>query len=127
MNFFGPHIPPPGGEPLFHLLVPHGSTLPVTRSCRGCGLTLSALRNSSTVGCQLCYESFQDVLLSVLQQLHGATHHSGKVPSKSEQKLRQQVEAFQAQLQEAVSQERYEEAAVLRDRIANLRRDLGDD
>ncbi len=87
---------------------------------------MSALRSGSTVGCRVCYETFHDVLTPLLQQLHGSSHHAGKVPQRTEQKLRQQLDLFKEQLKEAIQEERFEEAAVLRDRISHLRQELND-
>ncbi len=82
--------------------------------CPGCGATISDLRNIGRFGCAECYQTFKDQIEILLPQAHaGATRHCGKRPKCS-------VDALKKEMQKAVSEERYEDAAKFRDRIKEL-------
>ena len=48
-----------------------------------CGWTLQEFAKGSRLGCQKCYQTFCEELSPILQRFHGATQHTGKVPSES--------------------------------------------
>lgn len=104
------------------------STGPVmTRStdeprCSQCGTTYSEFAASGLLGCPHCYQDLQPYLTPMIRRFHGTTIHTGKVPVRSGGPLRKQrdLETLKRQLEEAVKQERYEEAARLRDKIRAL-------
>ena len=51
--------------------------------CPGCGIRGAELRHASLLGCPRCYETFARWLDPVLQRLHGASRHRGRVPGGS--------------------------------------------
>jgi protein arginine kinase activator len=55
--------------------------------------------------------------------MHPGTHHVGKVPNQLLERMdiRQKESLLQQSLQEAISNENYEEAAKIRDELADLR------
>ena len=61
-----------------------------------------------------------------MRRIHGNSQHIGKVPARSGEKVRlkKQIEALKAKLQEAVAAEKYEEAAEIRDSIKELEKQL---
>ena len=79
------------------------------------------------LGCSDCYHYLGDSLSSVIKSYHGSTRHTGKIPHQfrdigSELKRNAEpqhlsIRDMQIKLDEAVSDERFEEAASLRDRI----------
>ncbi len=90
-------------------------------TCERCGLDLATFRSRGRVGCPACYETFEDQLSSLIKRIHGAREHVsgsggelGVLPTKRKQKL------LEKKLKEAVEEERYEDAAQLRDRIDEL-------
>jgi len=87
--------------------------------CPDCGLTYAEFRSQGRLGCPHDYEAFAEPLAEILEKVHGATEHAGKVPARAGSDLQEQRELMKLrrQLQEAVENEQYEEAARLRDAI----------
>jgi protein arginine kinase activator len=87
--------------------------------CPDCGITYAEFRNQGRLGCPHDYEVFADPLKEVIEKVHGATVHVGKLPRRAGTDTFAQRELLQLrrQLQEAVESEKYEEAARLRDLI----------
>jgi protein arginine kinase activator len=91
--------------------------------CPNCGFDLARLRKEGTLGCPHDYEVFEAALLPLIERAHnGASHHRGKVPSKTSSATRKLVEMsdLRQQLDVAVRNEDYELAAELRDKIKQL-------
>ena len=93
--------------------------------CKGCGLRYAQFKETGRLGCAECYEAFRAPLSDLLQRIHGAKRHSGKLPKGSREErdrsdLSQELSKLQKQLHEAVSGEQFEEAARIRDRIKRL-------
>jgi protein arginine kinase activator len=90
--------------------------------CPQCGLKFVEFRNSGRLGCPHDYQAFREELLPLLENIHGETRHSGKVPRRLPQNKETQSELFQLRnrLKHAVTKEDYEEAAKLRDSIKRL-------
>ena len=91
--------------------------------CPTCGFTHSDFRNNGRFGCPDCYKSFSPILSDTLEAMHPGTHHVGKVPNQllERRDIRQKETLLQQSLQEAISEENYEEAAKIRDELAELR------
>jgi protein arginine kinase activator len=99
-----------------------------TRGCPGCGTTLGQIRQSGTLGCPDCYESFEAALSPIVQRAQaGAVGHVGRGPTAAS--AREAQVALRAklvrELEEAVASEQYERAARIRDRIHELAGTLG--
>jgi protein arginine kinase activator len=83
-------------------------------------------RKSGKLGCGSCYDVFEEELLPIIGDVHKNAVHVGTVPTKSRggssgsAKSRTKLDQLTAQLENAVSNEEYEEAAVLRDKIREL-------
>jgi protein arginine kinase activator len=92
------------------------------RECPVCGLKFVEFRNSGRLGCPHDYQEFREELTPLLENIHGETRHCGKTPRRLPQTKHTQLELVQLrkQLHQAVTQEAYEEAAKLRDRIRQL-------
>ena len=105
-NFFNLLSPAPGGNP----------------SCDGCGTTFLEFKNHGKLGCNHCFETFSGYLDKTLKNYHGASLHTGKIPKRSGEglKLKKEKESLKAELQKAIIEERYEDAANLRDKIKEL-------
>ncbi len=87
--------------------------------CPDCGITYAEFRSQGRLGCPHDYEVFAEPLQEVLEKVHGATEHVGKLPQRAGPDSRGQRELMQLrrQLQHAVDAEHYEEAARIRDLI----------
>jgi protein arginine kinase activator len=100
---------------------PELKELGLTR-CPECGISYLEFRQRGTLGCPADYQAFEEGLEPLLEQIHGATEHCGKVPTRAGRQaaVRSQVRSLKRRQQMAVEQEDYERAAVLRDRIQEL-------
>ncbi len=112
-------------DPLDNLFAPlFGETVARTeeRTCPQCGCTFSDISATGKVGCATCYRTFHDRLLPYIQRVHGSKHHVGTTPNQAEEKTAQKptAESLRARLQELIREEKYEEAARVRDEIRSL-------
>lgn len=91
-------------------------------SCPNCGIRAADLKKNGLVGCQTCYDTFATEIERLVAKLHGAREHRGKVPRavEAERARRHQAALLQDELARAIGEERFEEAASLRDRIRAL-------
>lgn len=89
-----------------------------TLACPGCGLSRTEFRKRARVGCAQCYETFARELAPMLRDMHSGDQHVGKVPAR--EGLSRTRAELETALQKAIRAQRYEEAAVLRDRIRTL-------
>jgi len=87
--------------------------------CEWCGLTASAFKKTGRVGCPRCYQTFEKEVLQLVRALHRHDRHVGKVPrrGRSGPPCRASLRDLREALRKAVAEERYEEAARLRDLI----------
>ncbi len=96
--------------------------------CTYCGTTLNDIVNSGRVGCSNCYDKFERKLAPSIEKLHGKVKHIGKSVSyteeaskeKAEPEEKSELEKLKAELKLAVQEQRFEDAAVLRDKINEL-------
>lgn len=84
--------------------------------CPSCGETASELRKTGLLGCALCYDTFENLLLPVFSRAQGHTRH---VAAKTMQR-QGPLERLKADLETAILNEAYEEAARLRDEIRKI-------
>jgi protein arginine kinase activator len=98
--------------------------------CGVCGTTLSDIKESGMVGCVDCYRVFADHLEATVRREAEPIEHLGKVPLRGPEThtLRHEMMRLERMLRELVAHERFEEAAGVRDRLAELgqRLDGGD-
>lgn len=95
--------------------------------CSGCGATWPQIARDERAGCSRCYSTFRVSLSLLLEQVQRTPRHAGKEPRAALKRrlrlehLRQrrdhQLTMLQSRLAQAVKSERYEEAALLRDKI----------
>ena len=90
--------------------------------CPQCGFAQPDFKKTGRLGCAACYETFGEGLGSILKDMHKGTVHKGKVPPRlaREQFYATQMRDLRRDLQTAVHEEKYEEAANLRDQISRL-------
>ncbi len=120
----------PGPQPLNQLLTqfvisPGSKPSPKADrpKCQTCGMKLSSFRQSGTVGCPDCYESFDEQLSPLIERAqNGATHHAGKTPRRAGTSIDRQIliQRLVRELDSAVAAEQYERAAELRDQLKTL-------
>ena len=93
--------------------------MPFEQSCPACHLRRNDFKKTGRLGCAQCYENFMGEVNSVISAMHHSTQHVGKLPMRAGSAARQQAEVatLRQQLERAVAQENFEEAARLRDQI----------
>lgn len=96
-----------------------------TIKCDVCGMTVKEFNSTGKMGCANCYETFFDPMQTLLNRMHGKTHHMGKTPKQqelaaSEESIEQLIQDLQDELAACIKTEAYERAAEIRDRIREL-------
>jgi protein arginine kinase activator len=93
-----------------------------TQKCPVCGFSQADFKKTGRLGCAQCYATFGDGLGSLLKAMHKGTTHVGKIPSRQLRALQAATEmkTLQKDLEQAIAEENYESAAVLRDQIRQL-------
>lgn len=99
---------------------------PKIEMCPNCKMTYRDFSRTGKIGCSVCYETFAGKLKPLLRRLHGDSSHTGKVPKRSGGKLemKQRIAKLRQQLSVFVANEEYEKAALLRDEIKALEKEL---
>lgn len=130
-------------------LLPSFSSQKVSK-CPKCGLTYDEFVQSGRLGCGECYSAFGSKIDAVLRNLHGTSKHKGRAPknilsssknkenshlnlahnppdstqtskpSTEEEKKKEKINKLNKDLQQAIKEERYEDAAKIRDQIKKL-------
>jgi protein arginine kinase activator len=88
------------------------------RRCPECDMSGSEFNKNNRLGCESCYETFAIELLPMIDEMHRAVKHIGKVPAQ--ESFRAEIETLKADLIKAVKCQDFESAAVIRDRIKEL-------
>lgn len=90
--------------------------------CRNCGMTYSQFAESGRLGCAQCYDYLDAQLVPLIKRIHGTSVHTGKAPKRTGglARKRQELETLRRQLQAAIKNENYEEAARLRDAVKTM-------
>lgn len=104
-----------------------GSPVTAPARCSTCGMTYNQFSQVGRFGCADCYSHFKSRLEPLVRKVHGSTVHAGKVPQRTGGKIKtkRELDQLRAQLQATVELEKFEEAAVLRDKIRALEQQLG--
>ena len=107
--------------------------------CDSCGYTFDDIDNTGKLGCQNCYDVFEDRLDPIIRRIQGSNHHVGRIGKIVDNKINDRVEkkehkveenkknkeqskmdTLQEELKKAIKEERYEDAAKIRDEIKKL-------
>lgn len=98
--------------------------------CSECGTSWKSIHEDGLTGCPHCYVTFATPLQKVMQQLHSSTEHTGKIPrfrekqeqlkANREKREEHRIEMLQYRLEAAIQLENFEEAAQIRDKIAQV-------
>lgn len=110
---------------------------PMGYRCEGCGTTLNDIRETGRCGCAKCYETFKESLMPLVKKIHGSSTHVGKKPGnidninssiiggtsepvECDKPANMESEELKAEMKQAIAEENYEKAALLRDKIKEL-------
>lgn len=95
--------------------------------CKNCSMTYEEFKKSGKFGCANCYEAFSNYVQPILKSLQGADTHVGRKPilvAKKEEKEKivlkeeEEINKLKEELKKAIQEERYEDAAQIRDEIS---------
>lgn len=95
---------------------------PSTAICKTCGTTHEQFKKSGFVGCSDCYELFVEDVEKILSRIQPATTHRGKISGSRGEQINKtnKIKNLKQQLNQAITEERYEDAAKIRDEIKML-------
>ena len=95
--------------------------------CNTCNMTYKEFLDTGKLGCADCYSAFQDRINAVLKRIQGSTEYLGRKssynenvkPEKTNKKVikEDKTENLEEKLKLAIKEERYEDAAKIRDAI----------
>ena len=99
--------------------------------CDSCNSTFDDIINTGRYGCPNCYDVFEDRMDPILKKLQGANRHNGRLGKISDNKMKygetekeknvndskNKIDELQEELKKAIKEERYEDAAKIRDEI----------
>ncbi|MCF6334659.1 MAG: UvrB/UvrC motif-containing protein [Spirochaetales bacterium] len=90
--------------------------------CRTCGTKISNMKESGVVGCPDCYNTFRSNITNAISLNGKYIYHKGKLPIKlrAYKTILVDKEELKRELEEAVNNEEYENAVILRDKLAIL-------
>lgn len=92
--------------------------------CPKCNLTLSEFKRTGKFGCAQCYETFSVRLDPIFRRVHsGNTKHYGKIPKRmgGDLHIKKKLKAYQDKLEQLIKDEAFEQAAIVRDQIKELK------
>lgn len=98
-----------------------------SKRCPQCGITYDEFNRVGKFGCDRCYETFASEIKPLLQRLQGSSEYEGSVPSHGNNvfKAKYEVKQLRNQLEMAIQAEKFEDAAILRDKIKELEAIIG--
>ena len=115
--------------------------------CDNCGYTFDDIINSGKIGCENCYDVFEDRLDNLIKRVQGSNRHVGRIGKIIDKKIEDKnnlnhtreninnvnvtnneniinqeskIEKLKEDLKFAIKEERYEDAAKIRDEIKKL-------
>lgn len=106
--------------------------------CNSCGELYDDFIKTGLLGCPECYDMFEERLDPVLKHIQGSTRHVGRKPLNISEKIKNtgenivkkiktskdpknnELEELKKDLDKAIEEERYEDAAIIRDKIKNI-------
>ncbi|MHB1629301.1 MAG: UvrB/UvrC motif-containing protein [Bacilli bacterium] len=94
--------------------------------CENCGLTFQQFAQIGRFGCPNCYQAFSHELGNLLKRVQSSDQHTGKIPRRRGGVIgaRRELSRLRQEMHMRVVEERFEEAAQLRDRIRSLEQQL---
>jgi len=98
-------------------------------TCDVCGMSYDEFIDGGRIGCINCYNVFEPKLDAILKNIHGSSAHKGRSLNSAKcnkpEKIKEvpqnnELEKLKNKLKELVKEEKYEEAAKVRDEIKKL-------
>ena len=103
--------------------------------CDNCGYTFDYILNTGKLGCGECYSVFENELDPIIKKLQGGNRHIGRMGKILDEKEKNKevnkevsentkkisrLEELKQELKKVINEERYEDAAKIRDEIKKL-------
>ncbi len=134
-SFFGEFMEDFGNKEFITPLINSVKTL----KCEDCGYTFDDIVNEGRLGCGNCYEVFEDKLDPIIKNIQGSNTHVGRIGKIIDQKIEKKVNnntkdnkkekekedkifELEDSLRNAIKEERYEDAAKIRDELKKNKR-----
>ncbi len=94
--------------------------------CSSCNLTLAQFSQIGRLGCSDCVNAFEEKLKPLLRRIHTGCTHTGKVPARFRNRVNKlrELDQLKEELGNQVQNEKFEEAALLRDRIRAMEKEI---
>lgn len=103
--------------------------------CDACGMKYDDFAKNGMLGCENCYRVFNRRLDNVIKKLHGNNRHiedenrpilvKSKVKDKKKS-IKEEINDLKEKLNNCIKCEDYEQAAILRDKIKKLEKNLSE-
>ena len=95
------------------------------KTCPDCGAAWSDLRRAGKAFCPTCYTTFGEELAPTLRSLHGNVTHTGRAPADRREKREREdrLARLKRELAAAIAEEKFEDAAKLRDEIRTMEKE----
>lgn len=103
--------------------------------CENCGYTFEDIVNTGRLGCGNCYNVFEERLDPIIKKIQGSSIHIGRIGKMLDTQIGKkfdknkednnnkdisELDKLQNSLKQAIKEERYEDAANIRDEIKKL-------
>ena len=103
-----------------------------TLKCNNCGFTFDDIIRTGKFGCGECYDTFETRIAPLMREIQGSNKHEGRLGKSNNKNINtevtekinkkkeenDEVQNLKEELKKAIKEERYEDAAKLRDEIA---------
>ena len=103
-----------------------------TSICKTCQMKYDNFFENGFLGCEDCYDLFQNRIDPILKNIHGANRHVGRVGKmvgnkeiqnekpKEKEKQKSELDTLKERLKQEIKEEKYEDEAKTRDEIKKL-------
>lgn len=90
--------------------------------CPICGSSAADITRTGRAGCADCYTQFEPLLGPAIKRIHGDASHTGRVPGSAGAEImrKRRIGELKRELDTAIKNEEFENAAKLRDEIRGL-------
>ncbi len=97
-----------------------------SKICKDCGYSLDDYLKTGILSCPKCYEHFKSELNKSIKKIHRENKHIGKISSKNltNKDIETKINKYKEEIELLIKIEKYEEAALIRDKLEYLKKDL---
>lgn len=117
-------------SPMF-VSIPEYSTYGDEEVCSKCGYTLDDYTKTGMFGCEECYNKFSNYLDELFLKTHGKNRHvklnsgdQNNAKKSLKDKKDDEILVLKRKLKKVIEEENYEEAAVIRDKIKEIEKNM---